>query len=38
MKQDILNNLSAEYPWRELFHWLEETDSTNDRLKAMARN
>lgn len=37
MKQDILNNLSAEYPWREHFHWLEETDSTNDRLKAMAR-
>jgi len=37
MKQRILSKLSPEYPWRDDFHWLEETDSTNDRLKEMAR-
>jgi len=37
MKNTILSHLSPEYPWKEHFHWLEETDSTNDRLKAMAR-
>ena len=37
MKQRILSHLSHEYPWKEHFHWLEETDSTNDQLKAMAR-
>ncbi len=37
MKEQILSLLSKEYPWKEHFHWLEETDSTNDRLKAMAR-
>jgi len=37
MKETILSHVSPEYPWKDHFHWLEETDSTNDRLKAMAR-
>lgn len=37
MKETILSHLSSRYPWKEHFHWLEETDSTNDRLKEMAR-
>ena len=37
MKERILSLVSPEYPWKSHFHWLEETDSTNDRLKAMAR-
>lgn len=37
MKQSILSQLSPEYPWKEHFDWLEETDSTNDRLKIVAR-
>ena len=37
MKETILSLVSSEYPWKEHFHWVEETDSTNDRLKAMAR-
>ena len=37
MKEAILSNLSGEYPWKDHFHWLEETDSTNDQLKIMAR-
>ena len=37
MKQDIFSHLSPAYPWKEHFIWLEETDSTNDQLKAMAR-
>jgi len=38
MKQRILSQLSPQYPWKEQFHWFEEIDSTNDRLKAMARD
>ena len=37
MYETIISNLSPEYPWKEHFHWLEETDSTNDQLKIMAR-
>lgn len=37
MKERILSLLSAEYPWKEQFQWLEETGSTNDFLKALAR-
>ena len=38
MKQEILENLSPQYPWRDHFHCFAEIDSTNDRLKSMARN
>ena len=37
MKKQILHALSPKYPWQEHFHYFEELDSTNDRLKIMAR-
>ena len=37
MKQKILSNLSPEYPWADRFHWVSVTGSTNDDLKAMAK-
>jgi len=37
MKNSILSHLPPEFPWREHLHWLEETDSTNDQLKKLAR-
>lgn len=37
MKQEILSHLSPQYPWGELLTWLPETDSTNSRLKLLAR-
>lgn len=37
MKQTILTSLSPAYPWKDRFHYLSETDSTNVQLKAMAR-
>ena len=37
MKQDILSHLSPDYPWKDRLHWYSEIDSTNDRLKIMAR-
>lgn len=37
MKQQILSRLSPAYPWKEHFQYFPELDSTNDRLKAMAR-
>lgn len=37
MKERILSLLSPAYPWRESFHWLDQTDSTNDQLKKLAR-
>ena len=37
MKEQILSLVSPEYPWKDRFHWLEETGSTNDDLKALAR-
>ena len=37
MKERILSLVSPAYPWKGRFHWLEETDSTNDQLKKLAR-
>jgi len=37
MKQRILNTLSPDYPWKDRFHWVAETGSTNDDLKALAK-
>ena len=37
MKQTILTQLSPEYPWKDRFHYLPRTGSTNDDLKAMAK-
>ncbi len=37
MKERILSLVSREYPWKAHFDWLEETDSTNDQLKKLAR-
>lgn len=37
MKDRILSHLSPEYPWKDHFHWFPEIDSTNDCLRAMAR-
>ena len=36
MKQKILQNLSAECPWRDTLHWYHTTESTNNDAKAMA--
>lgn len=38
MKDLILSNLSPAYPWKEYFHFFEELDSTNTRIKAMAKS
>lgn len=37
MKEQILTHLSKEYPWKNHFHYYGELGSTNDLLKAMAR-
>ena len=37
MREQILSNLPENYPWKAHFHFFPELDSTNDRLKAMAR-
>lgn len=37
MKEQILNHLSGTYPWKEHFHYFEEIDSTNIRIRAMAK-
>ena len=37
MKETILSLVSPEYPWKDRFLWLEETGSTNDDLKALAK-
>ena len=37
MKQNILSKLSPDYPWADRLHFVLETGSTNDDLKAMAR-
>lgn len=36
MRQQILSCLPPEYPWKALFQYLPEVDSTNDRLKLLA--
>lgn len=37
MKEQIISALSPAYPWKAHFHFFPQLDSTNDRLKAMAR-
>ncbi len=37
MKQDILQKLTADYPWADRFHYVAETGSTNDDLKQLAK-
>lgn len=37
MKQQILDFLSPEYPWKDRIHWFDSLDSTNNRAKLMAR-
>ena len=37
MKEHILQALSPDYPWKEHFHWVSETGSTNDDLKILAK-
>lgn len=37
MKNSVLTHLSPDYPWKAAFHHYPTIDSTNDRLKAMAR-
>ena len=37
MKDRVLEQLSPEYPWVDRFHYFPTIDSTNDRLRAMAR-
>ena len=37
MKERILSLVSPEYPWKDRFQYLEETNSTNDQLKHLAK-
>ena len=37
MKERIISLLSPDYPWKERFHWVDQTGSTNDDLKVLAR-
>ena len=37
MKEHIISLLSPDYPWKERFHWVDQTGSTNDDLKGLAR-
>lgn len=37
MKEQILAQLNPDYPWKDRFHCFPKLDSTNDRLKWMAR-
>ena len=37
MKEQFLSYVSSGYPWKEHFHWVEQTGSTNDDLKRLAR-
>ncbi len=37
MKETILNHLPAECPWRDTLYWYHATDSTNTRLKELAK-
>ena len=37
MKDSVFSHLSSEYPWKDRFHFCSTIDSTNDRLKHMAR-
>ena len=37
MDAKILSCLPGDYPWKDLLHYVPSLDSTNDRLKSMAR-
>ena len=37
MKEKILNALTTECPWRDTLYWYDTIDSTNTRLKELAR-
>ena len=37
MRQEIISNLSPDYPWTDRFHFLPETGSTNLLLDKMAK-
>ena len=37
MKETILSRLSPAYPWKAELHWFDSIGSTNDHLKALAR-
>lgn len=37
MKEAILSHLSRDYPWKAELHWFDSIGSTNDHLKALAR-
>ena len=37
MKERILSLVSPEYPWTDRLHYVEETGSTNDDLKVLAK-
>ena len=37
MKQSVLSHLTPDYPWTDRFCYVEETGSTNDDLKALAK-
>ena len=37
MKETILNHLPTECPWRDTLYWYSATDSTNTRLKELAK-
>lgn len=36
-EDEILSLVSKDYPWKDRFSWVETVDSTNTRLKALAR-
>ncbi len=38
MKQDILNFLQTECPWRGTLYWYDEIDSTNTEAKRLAKD
>ena len=35
MKEHIISLLSPDYPWKERFHWVDQTGSTNDDGKQL---
>ena len=37
MKEALLSHLPSAYPWRDHVHWFSSIGSTNDHLKALAR-
>jgi BirA family biotin operon repressor/biotin-[acetyl-CoA-carboxylase] ligase len=37
MKEQILNQLSLAYPWKEQFHFFPSIGSTNDHIRALAK-